>query len=74
MQKQPPDVFYKKAVLKNFAMFIGRTGKHLCSSLFLIYAIAKFLSAPILKNICQRLLLKMCSWNWEKLKIILKEF
>ena len=27
IQKQPPVVFYKKAVLKNFAVF---TGKHLC--------------------------------------------
>ena len=32
-QKQPPEVFYKKVVLKNFAKF---TGKHLCQSLFLI--------------------------------------
>ena len=32
-QKQPPEVFYKKAVLKNFAIF---TGKHLCWSLFII--------------------------------------
>ena len=32
-QKQPPEVFYKKVVLKNFAIFIG---KHLCWSLFLI--------------------------------------
>ena len=30
-QKQPPEVFYKKAVLKNFVLF---TGKHLCWSLF----------------------------------------
>ena len=30
-QKQLPDVFYKKGVLKNFAKFIG---KHLCQSLF----------------------------------------
>ena len=30
-QKQPPKVFYKKDVLKNFAKF---TGKHLCQSLF----------------------------------------
>ena len=37
------------------------TGKHLCWSLFLILSIAKFLRAPILKNICERLLLKMCS-------------
>ena len=30
-QKQPPEVFYKKGVLKNFSKF---TGKHLCQSLF----------------------------------------
>ena len=30
-QKQPPEVSYKKDVLKNFAKF---TGKHLCQSLF----------------------------------------
>ena len=32
-QNQPPEVFCKKGVLKNFANF---TGKHLCWSLFLI--------------------------------------
>ena len=32
-KKQPPEVFCKKGVLKNLANF---TGKHLCSSLFLI--------------------------------------
>ena len=32
-QKQPPEVFYKKGVLVNFAKF---TGKHLRQSLFLI--------------------------------------
>ena len=32
-QLQPPEVFYKKAVLKNFAIF---KVKHLCWSLFLI--------------------------------------
>ena len=46
----------------------------MCWSLFLILGIAKFLRAPILKNICKLLLLKMCSWNWEKLKFIYKEF
>ena len=30
-QKQPPEVFYKKGVPKNFAIF---TGKHMCWSLF----------------------------------------
>ena len=44
MQKQPPE-FYKKAALKNFAIF---TRKHLCWRLFLIQNIAKFLEAPIL--------------------------
>ena len=32
-KKQPPEVFYKKAVLKNFSVF---TEKYLSSSLFLI--------------------------------------
>ena len=50
------------------------TWKHLCWSLFLILSIAKFLRAPILKNICERLLLKMCSWNWETLKFIIRSF
>ena len=31
IQKQPPEVFCKKDVLKNFAKF---TGKYLCQSLF----------------------------------------
>ena len=31
LQKQPPEVFCKKGVLRNFAKF---TGKHLCQSLF----------------------------------------
>ena len=31
MQKQPPDVLFKKSVLKYFTKF---TGKHLCQSLF----------------------------------------
>ena len=31
MQKQPPEMFCKKVVLKNFAKF---TGKNLCQSLF----------------------------------------
>ena len=56
-QKQPPEVFYKKAVLKNFAIM---TGKHLGGSLFLKKlqaCIAKFLRKPIFKNICERQLL-----------------
>ena len=48
MQKQPPEVFQKKAIVKNLAIF---TEKHLCWSLLLIQYIAKFLRAPILKNL-----------------------
>ena len=33
LQKQPPEVFFKKALLKNFAIF---PGKHLCWNLFSI--------------------------------------
>ena len=33
LQKQPPEVFFKKALLKNFAIF---SGKHLCWNLFSI--------------------------------------
>ena len=39
MQKQPPEVFYKRAILKNFAIF---TGKHTCWSLLLMQNIANF--------------------------------
>ena len=61
-QKQPSEVFYKRAVLKNIAIF---SGKHLSQSLFLINLqafrllqhscfpqnIAKFLRTASLKNI-----------------------
>ena len=56
-------MFLKIVALKNFAIF---TGKHLCWSLFIknrlqqrcfLVNIGKFLRAPILKNICKRLLL-----------------
>ena len=45
-------------VLKNLAMFLG---KHLCWSLFLVNLRG---STPILKNICERLLLEVVS-AWE---------
>ena len=63
VQKQTPEVFYKKAVLKNFVIF---TEKHLCWTLFLIKRlqhgffpvnIVKFLRMPILRNIRERMLL-----------------
>ena len=61
-------VFHKKTVLKNFAT---STGKHLCQNLFfnknaglqgpsfIKKRLVKFLRTPILKNICERLLLKV---------------
>ena len=75
-KRQPPEVFCKKAALKNFPIF---TGKGLCWSLCLIKLqnfrhatllketsaqkfcvnIAKFLKTPILKIICERLLLPL---------------
>ena len=61
-------MFLKKAVLKNFAIF---TGKHVCWNLFfnknaslqgpsfIKKRLEKFLRTPILKNICERLLLRV---------------
>ena len=46
VQKQPPEVFYKKAVLKNSAIF---TGKHLRWSLFLM-KLQAFSPATLLKR------------------------
>ena len=40
LQKQPPKVFYKKCVLKNFAIF---TGKHLCWTLFAGLQVCSFI-------------------------------
>ena len=71
-QNQPPEVFCKKGVLKNFAIF---TGKDLCWSLFYVCGvnfikkklqhryfpvnITKYLGTPItLRNFSERLLLK----------------
>ena len=45
-QKQPPEVFYKKGFLKNFAKFIG---KHLCQSL-VFNKVAGFKLATLLKR------------------------
>ena len=46
-KKQPPEVLYKKAVLKKFSIF---TGKYLCSSLFLIKLIADLQVCNYLKK------------------------
>ena len=63
MQKQPPEMFCKKAVFRNFAIF---TEKPQCLSLFLIKLPsfrAKFLRTHILKNINTRLLQEIVSCN-----------
>ena len=68
----------KKAVLKNFAIFIG---KNLSWSLFLIKLfqrrrfpvnIAKFLRTAILRNICERLLMNVFFNNNEEQQLLVK--
>ena len=51
-QKQSPEVFYKKGVLKNFAKF---TGKHLCQSLFFnkVAGLRNF-AKPVPETLCQK--------------------
>ena len=46
-EEQPPEVFCKKSVFRNFAKF---TGKHLCLSLFFnkVESLTKFLRTPFL--------------------------
>ena len=74
MQKQPPEVFYKKTVVKKLAII---TEKCLCWSSFLIQNISKSLRAAILKNICGcfwKYVHETIWWNWEKIKLVHKEF
>ena len=70
MQKQPLEKFVKKFFYKSFATFSGNTYVGVC---FLIQNIAKFFRALILKNICERLLLKIFM-KLRKLKIVNKRF
>ena len=56
-QKQPPEVFYAKGVLRNLTKF---TRKHLCQSFFFNKAglnFAAFLRTLFLQNTSERLLL-----------------
>ena len=71
VQKQPLEVFHEKAVLKNFAIFIGKT---LSWSLFLINTVnmAEFLRTAILKNICERLLLNVVFNRNEEQQLLVK--
>ena len=67
-KKQPPEVFYKIAVLKNFSIL---TGKYLCSSLFLI----KFAPLQISNFLKKRFQRRCFSVNIAKFlkKLILKK-
>ena len=58
-QKQPPEVFCKKSVLRNFTEF---TGKHLCKSLS-FNKVAGFRPATLLK---ERLWHRCCLVNFAK--------
>ena len=49
LEKQPPEVFYEKGVLRNFAKF---TGKNLCQSLFFKKLFKKTLSKKRLWHRC----------------------
>ena len=50
VQKQPPEVFYKKGVLKNFLNF---TGKHLRQSLFFNKVAGPETCEPFSCEICE---------------------
>ena len=58
LQKQSTDVFYKKAIPKNFTIFQKNTYVDSKKGVFRDYVnIAKFLRISILKDICERLFL-----------------
>ena len=60
---------YQKSFIKKlFLKIIEHSHQHLCFNLLLILNIVNILRAAVLKDIWERLLLKMRSWNWEKLK------
>ena len=50
IKKQPPEVFYERAVPKNFSIF---TGKHQCWSLFLIRFLKRDPSHVLFPEICK---------------------
>ena len=68
IKQQPPDVFYEKTVIKNFAKF---TEKYLYWSLFrhgcFPLNIAKFLRTTILENIWERM---VAGWGFQQVRSI----
>ena len=67
---------HRRCSIKKLLKISKFAEKHLCWSLFLIQNIAKSksLRVPTFKKICERLLLKMCSWNCEKIKLLIRNF
>ena len=54
-EKQPPEMFYEKAVLRHLQAYNSINERLQCRCFPV--KLAKFLRTPILKNICKRLLL-----------------
>ena len=65
IQKQPPEAFCTKPVLSKTLQYLQ--DEQVLKSLF-YSGYCDIFKIPILKNICEPLLLKMCSWNWKKCK------
>ena len=64
MLKQPPEVFYKKAAFKTFAIFAGKQSRLATllkrdSNKEFSCEFCEIFRTPILKNICERLLLHL---------------
>ena len=75
LQKLPAKVFYKKAVLKNFAIFTGKILQDKCFPV----NITKFLRTSTLRNIYEQLLLVLISESValpevSYLKVVFKNF
>ena len=71
VRKQPPEVQKNSPEVSCKERFFKKGLQHKC---FPLMRFAKLSKTPILKNIWERLLLKMCSWNWEKLNFIIRSF
>ena len=64
-------MFCKKAVVKEISNIHRKTP--LLESLF-NSEYCEIFNSTYFEEHCERLLLKMCSWNWEKIEIVHKDF
>ena len=71
MQKQPPEVFCKKAIVKKITIFTEKTP--LLESLF-NSEYCKIFKSIYFEEHLWAAAFKMCSWNREKTKIAHKKF